>query len=251
MCLVLLAWSVRPDYKLIMAANRDEFYQRKTAPLGYWQDQPILGGRDLECRGTWLGVTPQKRLAAVTNYREPLPNNEQLLSRGALVTDFLIDSGSPESFLNRLLPKARQYGGFNLIAGDPDQLFHCSNREHVVRKLTPGIYGISNHLLNTPWTKVVKGKELLSAQLEHNIIDPESLFEMLRNTSRPPDSQLPDTGVGLEWERLLSSMFITSPIYGTRSSSIILINAQHHITFYERTYKPITGEIKETLMFRC
>lgn len=246
MCLILFSYSDRLDYKLILAANRDEFYHRPTAPLDFWEDaRNVLGGRDLERKGTWLGVSGQGRLAAVTNYREPAAENAEL-SRGALISDYLTGSETPNVYLDRLCNNSALYGGFNLVLGDSSGMYHFSNRENVVRKLEPGLYGLSNRLLDTPWPKVVKGKETFSRILEKPEIDVEAVFTMLNDTTYPDDGELPDTGVGPEWERMLSPLFIKSPIYGTRSSSVVLIDRRDRIVFYERRYAPGTGEPLET-----
>ncbi|MGD2271411.1 MAG: NRDE family protein [Desulfobacterales bacterium] len=238
MCLILLAYNQHPEYQLVFAANRDEFYDRPTRPLGPWKDIPeIVAGRDLKCNGTWLGINRSGHFAAVTNYRDPLHQLAQAPTRGLLVSDFLSGSQSAATYLQRIAPRGRHYNGFNLLIGDSSDLWYYSNRGNGARKLHPGLYGISNHLLDTPWPKVKKGKrnlrDLLTARRK---VRYELLLELLEDNAVPPDEDLPQTGVGLEWERTLSPLFISSTVYGTRSSSILLVKKNGRVTFVERTF---------------
>lgn len=236
MCLIILSYSNHPVYRLILAANRDEFYDRPTAPLGFWEETPsVLAGRDLKSGGTWLGVTKSGRICAVTNFRDPAVQLKDAPSRGLLVGNFLKGSESPERYLQKVKEDGNKYNGFNLLAGDESGIFCCSNRADKILRLSPGIHGLSNHLLDTPWPKVAKGKRCLESILSSDEIDCVSIFELLSDGNMPPDGDLPDTGVGIEWERILSPLFIRSEIYGTRSSSIVLIGKEN-ITFMERTY---------------
>ena len=243
MCLILFSYRLHPDYRLILAANRDEFYNRPTAPLAYWSEHPeVLAGRDLKANGTWLGVTRTGRLAAITNYREPAVQIDKAPSRGGLISDFLTGNTSPESYLNAVSKKSSAYNGYNLIAGDRSGLFYYSNRASSVRQLPPGLYGISNHLIDTAWPKIQRGKRLLQGQLSgREKLDVEKIWEILADRSLPADDQLPDTGVGLVWERILSPLFISSPDYGTRSSSIVLMEYSGLTTFMERTFNNDAG----------
>jgi uncharacterized protein with NRDE domain len=238
MCLILFSYRMHPDYRLIVAANRDEFYARPTATLDYWADHPdVLAGRDLKDNGTWLGVARSGRLAAITNYREPAAHIENAPSRGSLIGDFLIGNASPERYLKAVSKISNAYNGFNLIAGDLSGLYYYSNRAPRVRLLQPGLYGISNHLIDTAWPKIKKGKVLLQGQLSgREKIDIEKIWQILADRTLPADKELPDTGVGLEWERILAPLFISSPEYGTRSSSIILMEYSGRTTFMERTF---------------
>ena len=247
MCLILLSYKIHPDYRLILAANRDEFYNRPTAPLDYWADHPdVLAGRDLKGNGTWLGVTRSGHIAAITNYREPAAHMQNAPSRGLLIRDFLTGNASPERYLRAVSKMSQVYNGFNLIAGDPSGLYYYSNRAARTQQLRPGIYGISNHLLDTSWPKLKKGKMRLQGQLNGTEkIDPKKIFEMLSDNSLPPDDELPDTGVGLEWERILSPLFISSPDYGTRSSSVVLLDKSGRVTIRERAFFNTGDEIKE------
>ena len=247
MCLILFSYKLHADYQLILAANRDEFYERPTASLEYWPDHPdVLAGRDLKSNGTWLGVTRSGRLAAVTNYREPASHRENAPSRGILIRDFLIGNSSPERYLKAVSKKRKSYNGFNFIAGDPSGLYYYSSRAARVRQLQPGLYGISNHLIDTAWPKIQRGKDLLQGQLSgREKIDIEKIWNILSDRSQPSDEELPDTGVGLDWERILSPLFIISPDYGTRSSSVVLIDKSGRVTIQERTFSYTGNEIKE------
>ncbi|MBW1782077.1 MAG: NRDE family protein [Deltaproteobacteria bacterium] len=240
MCLLLMALQSHPAHKLVIAANRDEFYERPTTPAAFWEDAPhILGGKDLRAGGTWFGITKKGRIAAITNYRDPASVKPNAPSRGELVSGFLAGDEDPESYLTRLDLKAGDYNGFNLIVGDANRLYWFSNRGHGVAHLMPGIYGVSNHLLDTPWPKVSRGKAALKNILSRNPAPSlEGLMDILLDRSIPNDESLPETGVGIEWERILSPVFISSPDYGTRSSTILLIDRDDQVTFLERTYGP-------------
>ena len=237
MCLVLFAYKVHPKYKLIVAANRDEFYQRPTAPAEFWEDDPeILAGRDLEKMGTWMGVTKMGRFAALTNYRDP---NEVTLgkrSRGELVTNALQYNGDIKEYMQSLARNNDLYPGYNLLAGDDDKLYYYSNVGREMLEVTPGIYGVSNHLLNTEWPKVQMGKAGLGEILNTNTEDfVEPLFTLLQKSEQAPDEKLPKTGVPLDLERMLSSMFIKSDNYGTRSSTVLL-KSETEIQYVERVF---------------
>jgi uncharacterized protein with NRDE domain len=236
-CLILFAHKVHPDYPLVLAGNRDEFYDRPTAPAAFWADAPeILAGRDLVGGGTWLGLTRKGRLATVANYRHPAEKHVQGLSRGRLTVDFLRGTASPRIYLETVARRGESYKGFNLLAADGDEIAYYSNRDGFVRRLTPGIYGLSNALLDTPWPKVGQGKVALEGLLAAGPPEPEALLAILADTSRPSDHLLPDTGVGLERERLLASRFIVSPDYGTRASTVVLIGRTGQVTFVERSF---------------
>lgn len=237
MCLIFLAIQNHPTYKLIVAANRDEFYQRKTAAADYWKDHPeILGGRDLEAQGTWMAINKNGRLAMVTNYRDLRNLKSVAPSRGALVTDYLLQTSSPEKYLNAVAVKGSSYNGFNLIAGSAGELWYNSNYKQGVEKLAPGVHGLSNHLLDTPWPKVERGIERMNVLMSENEIHTDQLYHILRDEAVASDDKLPDTGIGLERERALSAMFIKSPGYGTRCSTVILIDQKNKVQFSERVY---------------
>lgn len=237
MCLIFLSVQDHPQYKLIVAANRDEFYQRKTAAATYWHDYPeILGGRDLQAHGTWLAMHKNGRIAMVTNYRDIRNLKPMAPSRGALVTNYLLETGSPEHYLERVASGSHAYNGFNLIAGTPEELWYHANNKQGVYKLSPGLHGLSNHLLDTPWPKVERGREKMKKVLAHENIASDELFEVLFDDAVAADDKLPDTGVGLEWERALSSMFIKTPGYGTRCSTVVLVDKNNNVRFSERVY---------------
>ncbi|WP_223594358.1 NRDE family protein [Neobacillus bataviensis] len=237
MCLILFAYNVHPEYKLIVAANRDEFYNRPTAPAHFWEDSPeILAGRDLEKMGTWMGVTDQGRFAALTNYRNPKELTEGKRSRGELVADALKYDGVLENYMAMLAENNAQYPGYNLLAGDADELYYYSNIGQELQKLEPGIYGVSNHLLDTVWPKVKIGKDGLSKIIGGKQEDMvENLFALLQYSEAASDELLPNTGVPLDLERMLSPLFIKSEHYGTRSSTIMLMSDKE-IKYIERVF---------------
>lgn len=237
MCLILFAYKIHPKYKLMVAANRDEFYQRPTTPVHFWDDDPeILAGRDLEKMGTWMGMTKSGRFAALTNYRNPKEITEGKRSRGELVANALQYKGDIKEYMERLVRNNDSYPGYNLLAGDGDELYYYSNVGQKLIKVAPGIYGVSNHLLNTEWPKVQAGKEGLAAILNSNQEDyVEPLLTLLQKADQAPDERLPQTGVSLELERMLSSMFIKSEGYGTRSSTVLLMD-EKEIHYVERVF---------------
>jgi uncharacterized protein with NRDE domain len=235
MCLILFAWRQHRDYPLIMIANRDEYYARPTRDAHWWDETPVFAGRDLEAGGTWLGVNRRGRLAAVTNVREPGAMKPGKKSRGALTQNFLSGDATPETFLQELAPDDRDYAGFNLLLGDEQGLWFYSNRDHGMRNVDPGIYGISNGTFDEPWPKLSSGKQELAAIL-NNEISPTDLMEILTDHQVAEDHELPQTGVSLDIERMLSSRFIRSPEYGTRACSVITIGADKQINFNEQNY---------------
>lgn len=247
MCLILVAWRAHPDFPLIVAANRDEFFKRRAASAEFWADQPdILAGRDLAAGGTWLGITKTGRFAALTNFRDPARHRDAAPSRGRLVTDFLAGDVAIDAYLDSLTPA--DYNGFNLLLGDGESLVACSNETPERHALAPGVYGLSNALLDTPWPKVGAGKAALTAALAA-LPDETALFRLLRNDSIHPDASLPATGVPLEWERLLSAAFVRSADYGTRCSTVVKLGAGGAATFDEQTWLP-NGMAGERRRFR-
>ncbi len=226
MCLILIAYRCHPGYRLLVAANRDEFYGRPTAPLAFWDDAPyVLAGRDLKEGGTWLGVTRAGRFAALTNYRDPTRLVSNAPSRGQLVGDYLRGEEPAHAYLNRLVERADAYNGFNLLLGDADGLFYYTNYEGRPRALGPGLYGLSNHVLDTPWPKVERSRLSLRQLLDRRADPaPDELLQVLQDRTPAPDSELPRTGVPLEWERWLSPIFIVAPGYGTRASTVLLVD---------------------------
>jgi uncharacterized protein with NRDE domain len=237
MCTLLLAYEAHPRYRLILAANRDEFYHRPTAAAAYWEDAAqLFAGRDLVHGGTWLGITTTGRIAALTNYREPHAARKDGPSRGKLVSEFLKEETTAVGYVERLRGKGVPYSGYNLLLGGPDRLYCYSNKSDEIVRIAPGIHGLSNHLLDTPWPKVVRGKESLARVLAAGDFSTEDLFDVLADRTKAPDEELPDTGVGLERERLLSSIYITGERYGTRSSTILLVDLERQATFVERSF---------------
>lgn len=238
MCVILLSYKTHPRYPLIFAANRDEFYDRPTAPAAFWKEPPsLLAGKDLLGGGTWFGITGKGRIAALANYRESPAAGADAPSRGLLVRDFLLAELSGAEFLEKLKRTSDRYNGFIIIFGDVGQLYYFSNRGNTPSLLAPGIHGQSNHLLDTPWPKVLRGKEAMQhvLSLETNP-SAESLLAILADHTPAEDNLLPDTGIGLERERILSPIFVTAPAYGTRSSTVVLVDTEHYVTFIERTY---------------
>jgi len=239
MCTLLLAFQAHAKYRLVLAANRDEFYERPTAAAGHWEDAPhLVAGRDLVHGGTWLGVTTAGRIAALTNFREPHAAGKNGPSRGNLVSGFLKQQVTAEDYFAGLAKEGELYNGFNLLLGDADALYCYSNRSAEIIRIAPGIHGVSNHLMDTPWPKVVRGKQALAQVLAADQVSNEALFAILSDPSRAPDEQLPDTGVGLEMERLLSPIFIKSERYGTRSSTLLLVDNDGRASFVERSFEP-------------
>lgn len=235
MCLIALAWQAHPDYPLVVAANRDEFHARATAPARFWPEAPaVLAGRDLAAGGTWMGVTRGGRFAALTNVREP-GRAQGSRSRGLLVSEYLLSGASPLDYATAVMAAGDDYSGFNLLVGDGAALVVCSNRGTPPTSLPPGVYGLSNHLLDSPWPKVVRAREALRAQAAAPGV--EGLMRLLADDAAAPDEDLPDTGIGLAMERLLSSPFIRSPAYGTRSSTVLLAGRER-IRFVEQAFTP-------------
>jgi uncharacterized protein with NRDE domain len=237
MCLILTAWKAHPLYPVVIAANRDEFHARPTAAATWWPDRPqVLAGRDLQAGGTWLGVTRTGQIAALTNYRNPDESKPHAPSRGGLVVEMLESTAGIAARLQHLQASSGQYAGFNLLCTDGRELGVYESVPAAGRLLGPGIYGLSNHLLDTPWPKVERAKSSLSVALR-SLPDDTALLDLLRDDCQPTDADLPRTGVSLEWERLLSSAFIVGNGYGTRSSTVILISADGRATFREWTWR--------------
>ncbi|WP_050183496.1 NRDE family protein [Domibacillus robiginosus] len=234
MCLIAIAYQVNRDKPLVVAANRDEFYGRPTLPSHWWEEAPILAGRDLEKGGTWMELSKNGRFCALTNYREPGVEGKEKASRGHIVRSFLESEASAEVFLNNLDREKKRYPGFNVIAGTIEALWVYSSRSGSRPfRLPPGIHAISNAFLNTPWPKTVKIKQGMKESFGRK----EEMFSMLQDRERAADEALPDTGVTIEWERLLSPIFIESPHYGTRCSTVLQVNSCRQAQWTERTFK--------------
>ena len=250
MCLIVFAWRPGHAQPLIVAANRDEFYARPSLPLAQWPDAPqVYAGRDQEAGGTWLGIGADGRFAALTNIRNP-----QLIqggpSRGELVAQYLLGRHDPEVFLDALSMRATAYNGFNLLVGDAHRLAYFSNRGAAPRALPAGIYGLSNHLLDTPWPKLAAARVAFGAALGH-LPEPTPFFDLLADDEIVPDKHLPETGVPLAWERILSAIFVRAPHfgYGTRASTLILRHRSGSVNFIEHSFGPDAiplGQVCET-----
>jgi uncharacterized protein with NRDE domain len=246
MCLIFLSFQNHPTYKMLIASNRDEFYNRKTAAAKHWEDYPrIIGGRDLEAKGTWMAMTTYGKISLLTNYRDPQNINPSAPSRGHLVSDYLERNIDAENYMNEVQVSGKLYNGFNLIAGTVDELYYYSNYSEGIKNIAPGLHGLSNHLLDTPWPKIRRGKEKLKSILTQKTLQPKILFEFLYDNEQAADNALPDTGIGLERERALSSMFIKTPNYGSRCSTVVLVDQKNHVQYAERVYDLKTFEFEE------
>jgi uncharacterized protein with NRDE domain len=247
MCLIVFAYKSHPKYKLIFAANRDEFYDRPTEQANYWKDHPgLLAGKDIQAGGTWMGITKTGRFAAITNFRDPKNIKENAPSRGLVVSDYLLSNYSALDYYNSLKESLQEYNGFNLILGDIDDLYYFSTETDGLKKLEPEIYGLSNAVLDAPWPKVNKTKEHLSRFLKNDEIHAWELLSLLSDTCKAKDEDLPDTGVGVEWEKILSSIFINSQLYGTRCSTAVLVNTENNVRFAEKTFFGNQGSFSNT-----
>jgi len=237
MCLIVFANNVHPKYKLIFAANRDEFYNRPSEQAEFWKEYPdLLAGKDLQAGGTWLGITKQGKFAAITNFRDLKNHANDAPSRGQLTLDFLINDDSPGEYYNKLKPALNDFNGFNLLLGNVDELFYLSNKTKELQKLQTGIHGISNAILNTPWPKVERSKRHLESLIQQEDINVWEVIAILKDTSIAKDEELPDTGVGLDLERMLSPVFIKSEKYGTRCSSVVMVDKENNVKFVEKFF---------------
>ena len=243
MCLIVFAWRPGHAQPLVVAANRDEFYARPARPLAQWVDAPhVYAGRDLEAGGTWLGVGANGRFAALTNIREPhKPPTRR--SRGDLVARFLSGDQSTAEYLNDVSQQSVNYAGFNLLVGTRNELWHFNSRDVAPVRLSSGVYGLSNAGLDTPWPKLVKARAALGDVL--NAPDPQALLAILKDRQTASFSDLPDTGVGLATEHLLSSVFIASTTYGTRASTALIVNADGSRVMVEHSFGPNGGRLGE------
>jgi uncharacterized protein with NRDE domain len=237
MCLIVFAWRAHRDYRLVVAANRDEYFRRPAAPAGFWDDHHgVLAGRDLEAGGTWLGITLQGKFAAITNYRNPADRRSEAPTRGRLVSEYLAGTQPPREYVAAVARSAARYNGFSMLAGDLESLHFLSNRGGGAVEVAPGVHGLSNHLLDTPWPKVEKGKAKLEAALAKPF-DAEALLAALGDTIPAASGSLPDTGVGPEMEERLSAIRILPAAgYGTRCSTVLAIGENGRVEFHERSY---------------
>ena len=249
MCLLVFAWQTHPEHALIFAGNRDERHARASAAAGLWREAPqVLGGRDLEAGGTWLGVTLGGRFAVVTNYRDGLDPPKAPRSRGTLAAEFLASDMGAADYLEGVRAHAAEYGAFSLLVGDRCELHYFSNRGGRGGPVAPGVHGLSNHLLDTPWPKVQLSKARLAALLEQETPSSGALFRLMADRSEAPASELPDTGIGPELERRVSAPFVVNPVYGTRCSSVLRLPHGGGLHFAERRFTP-AGEGVETRWF--
>ena len=248
MCLIAIALDAHPRYRLVLAANRDEFHARPTAPASYWDDTPqLFGGRDLQQHGSWLACTRDGRWAAVTNVRRMVPPDPQAPSRGRLVVDYLRGHDPASSYVSDLRTQAPRFAGFNLLAGDRHDVWYASNwPEYAQQKLNPGVHAVSNASLDTPWPKLVQLKSRLQRWCDEGETDFAPLFAALADPLVAADAGLPDTGVGIEQERFLSATFIRGETYGTRCCTLLTIDGSGHASFHERRFGPNAAFLGET-----
>lgn len=242
MCLVVTAWRAHPKYLLVLAANRDEFYARKSIPVHWWGTTPdMLAGRDVSPQGggTWMGLSHNGRFAAVTNYREPGHTVLDAHSRGELPANFVLGALEPQEHLAEVAGIGNSYNGFNLLVSDMQTLWWCSNRAAEPRRLEPGFYGVSNAFLDTPWPKVTNSVERLRAAVATDFggsASAATYFDLLSDTTLAPDDQLPATGLPHDLERLASAAFIASPDYGTNSSTVLRVRYDGLFDLEERRF---------------
>jgi uncharacterized protein with NRDE domain len=237
MCLLVLAWNAHPRYRLALAANRDEFHSRPASPMSWVRKPAMLAGRDLEAGGTWLGVSHGGRFGVVTNYRDLERASKGTLSRGLLIPSFLGGLDDPNEFSARLLPELGQYSGFNLLVGDAQRLVYIGNRaEPSARELAAGVYGLSNHLLDTPWPKLVRARSRFERVLAEQRIDPDHLFELLTDRAPTIERTTPESALSPELERALSAPFVVNERFGTRCSTVLLIGRDGVIEALEQSY---------------
>jgi uncharacterized protein with NRDE domain len=243
MCLILIAQNLHPHYKLIVAANRDEFYIRPTQSAKYWEEFPyLLAGKDLSAGGTWMGITKNGKFCAITNYRDIRNLKQDAPSRGDLVLSHLTSIIDSYTFIDMLQNTGNLYNGFNLLFGNVDSLIYYSNQNNESVTLTPGIYGLSNHFLDTPWFKNIRSKQIFESIISKSLFNKNDLIAMLQDRTEAPEEQLPDTGIGKEWEKVLSPIFIHSEKYGTRCSTIITVSKENEVIFTEVSYNDLGNE---------
>lgn len=254
MCLIAFAWKAHPRYRLIVAANRDEFHGRPTAPAAFWEDAPdLFAGRDLKDGGTWMGVTTHGRFSALTNYRDPREFRAGAPTRGQLVSNFLLERKTPFDYAESLGATQHLYNGFNLLVADENSLWYVGNRAGVPREVAPGVHGLSNALLDTPWPKAVGLQADLEKALKSGAsadVLTNTLFDALADRLPSADAALPDTGVGVQRERELSPRMIVNPQYGTRSATVLLIDNAGNVEVAERSFTPagaLGGEVRRAL----
>ncbi len=237
MCLIIFAVDVHPKFPLIVAANRDEFYARETLPMHIW-DRPegMLAGKDVSAGGTWLGVSEGHGIAMLTNYRDPHNINPHAPSRGELVSGYFYSDSGAAGYIDQVAQHGAKYNGFNLICGNGEGYYYYGNYGSEVQAIASGVHGLSNALINDPWPKVTRGKERLTELIRQGEEDPYAFLDMMFDVDVADDSRLPETGVGKDLERILSPMFITSPDYGSRSTTVVMVSNQGEVKVVERTH---------------
>lgn len=243
MCLLVLAWRIHPRHRLVVAANRDEFHARPSAALGPWGDPAgIIGGRDLQANGAWFAVDARRRFGIVTNFREFGRRRHNAPSRGALIPGYLTSDGAPGSYLRSLETDVPAYAGFNLLLADRDSLWYASNRaDPFARELPPGIYGLSNEFLDTPWPKLVRVRARFTALLaaDAEAANPAlsgGLFALLADREMAPPEALPAGNLAPELARKLSAPFVLDETYGTRCSTVLTISSDDTLRIAERRF---------------
>ena len=236
MCTILFAYKAHPEYDFIFLGNRDEFRNRPSKEAHFWPSHPnVLAGIDLEKGGTWTGISKEGRVAFLTNHRDGSLPVKNKVSRGNLTRDFLIGDMDPLMYLEDIQNKREDYDPFNLVVGTKDELYFYSNIENKIQMIDPGVYGLSNAFLDTPWYKVKKAKNRFIGLLEKEF-SVDQLFDILSDTEKPPIDKLPDTGVSLEWEKTLSSICIDTPEYGTQFKTVMLVDNKKEVRFHEKIY---------------
>ena len=247
MCLIVFAYRHHPQYQVILAGNRDEFYGREAQQAHFWDTEPVmLAGKDLRAGGTWLGISQRGEFGAITNYRDLKNPREGERSRGEIIPDYLTGNESPDQKMTRLKNQIHHYAGFNFLAGNADQIFYLNNISGDVQSVSRGIHGISNAFLDTPWPKVKAAKSAFEDAIIPAVIDHEAVFKLLQNSDPFPQEKLPDTGLSQEMEKAVSPIFIKTEDYGTRCSTLLTINYDGQIQFTEKTYH-FNGDSSETV----
>jgi len=245
MCLTVFAYKTDDDYPFILATNRDEFYERPTRAAQFWENHPnLLAGKDLKAGGTWLGITKDHKFAAITNYRDLTQIKENAPSRGHIVTDYLTNDLSPQDYFKKIEQNAPAYNGFNLLYGYVDDLYYFNNQHVQLQKVKPGYHTLSNAYLDSNWPKSNKALTDFKETLNNHPDDPKHYFKFLQNSRQFPDHLLPSTGLPIEKERMVSSIFIQSEDYGTRCSTLLFADPDQETTFIEKTY--INGSKDDT-----
>ena len=246
MCLIAFSLNEHPDYQLVLAANRDEFYERETDYAHWWEpDHSILAGKDLKAGGTWMGISKSGRFAAITNYRDPQNIRSDVRSRGELAVNYLKGDLDPKTYLEKV--DGKNYNGFNLLLIENGQAYHLSNYENRVNEISKGTFGLSNALLDTPWPKLEKLKLLLKEKLDSTVTH-DKILKTLEDKTLAEDQLLPETGVPYEWEKALSAICIETENYGTCCSTVITIDKRGQVNFSERSF-PVGDRIDKIVNY--